>query len=60
MFWYNSKLYLSCFCLFINIQFPPRSVFEDVGKGDTFTKQRSDIQRGGNVGNIHTQHHGSI
>ena len=52
MFWCNSKW---CFCLFINIQFPPRIVFEDVGKGDIFTKQQSDIQRGGNGVNIHMQ-----
>ena len=52
MFWYNSKW---CLCLFINIQFPPRIVFEDVGKGDIFTKQQSDIQRGGNGVNIHMQ-----
>ena len=55
MFWYNSKWGLSCFCLFINIQFPPRIVFEDVGKGDIFTKQQSNIQRGGNGVNIHMQ-----
>ena len=55
MFWYNSKWCLSCFCLFINIQFPPRIVFEDVGKGDIFTKQQSNIQRGGNGVNIHMQ-----
>ena len=45
MFWYNLKWCISSFCLFINIQFPPRIVFEDVGKGDIFTKQQSDIQR---------------
>ena len=41
----RSVVSFMCFCLFINIQFPPRIVFEDVGKGDIFTKQQSDIQR---------------